>query len=64
MLTYSSPPVVLQVLEAIMPCTTRTCPGWSYSPGAPGEATGPWTPFSTIVLDQFVRLRDGDSTLV
>ena len=61
MLTYSSPPVLLQVLEATAALYNQDLSRLELLPGGLLESHGdPGPLFSTIVLDQFVRLRDGD----
>ena len=60
-LTHPSPPVVPQVLEATAALYNQDLSRLELLPGGLLESHGdPGPLFSTIVLDQFVRLRDGD----
>lgn len=59
--THSSPPVVLQVLQATAALYNQDLSLLEMLPGGLLESHGnPGPLFSAIVLDQFVRLRDGD----
>lgn len=59
--TQTSPPVVPQVLEATAALYNYDLSLLELLPGGLLESQGdPGPLFSAIVLDQFVRLRDGD----